>query len=95
MRIKKKKKMLLTNYHNKLFTMNDTYDKDLESLFCEWEVLEMENNNLKRIEAINIFLVFICYMLKNNKLINKNNKLVENNKLIKETNIDFDIDSID
>ena len=95
MRIKKKKKILLTNYYNKLFTMdntyNNTYDKDLESLFCEWEELELENNNYKNNEAINIFLVYICYMLKNNKILYESNKVIKENTI----NMDFDIDSID
>ena len=89
MRIKNKNKILLTKYHNKLFTMNDTYDKDLESLFCEWEELELENNyynNYKRNEAIYIFLIYICYIL-NNKVIDKSNKVIEKNTI--------DIDSID
>jgi hypothetical protein len=89
MRIKNKKKILLTNYHNKLFIMNDTCDTDLESLFCEWEELELENNyynNYKRNEAIYIFLIYICYIL-NNKVIDKSNKVIEKNTI--------DIDSID
>ena len=86
MRIKNKKKILLTNYHNKLFTMDnyDNYDNYLELLFSEWEELEFESNNYKNNEAINIFLVYISYMLKNNRIIEKN--YVYN---------DFDIDSID
>ena len=83
MRIKNKKKILLTNYHNKLFTM-DNYDNYLELLFSEWEELEFESNNYKNNEAINIFLVYISYMLKNNRIIEKN--YVYN---------DFNIDSID
>jgi len=83
MRIKNKKKILLTNYHNKLFTM-DNYDNYLELLFSEWEELEFEGNNYKNNEAINIFLVYISYMLKNNRIIEKN--YVYN---------DFNIDSID
>ena len=86
MRIKNKKKILLTNYHNKLFTMDNynNYDIYLELLFSEWEELEFESNNYKNNEAINIFLVYISYMLKNNRIIEKN--YVYN---------DFDIDSID
>ena len=56
-------------------------DKDLDSLFNEWEELEIENNNYKKKEALNIFLVFICYMLKNNLIMNENKK--------------FDINSLD
>ena len=63
MRIKKKKKILLTNYHNKLFRMED---KEFEILFNEWEELEIENDNCKKKEAINIFLVFIYCMVENN-----------------------------
>ena len=80
---KVKKKIVLTNYQNELFLMNDLieskdikkdHDKkdldknDLDKLFNEWELLEQENiNEIKNKEATQIFLTFVHCILELDK----------------------------